>query len=418
MSGWLWSRSVIDRDEDDRDLTSLTVVRVGCLAESGDVWEPWRLLDPAGEVVEPVAAWLRDLQAAGRSALTQRSYGMDLLRWFRFLWAVDVAWNHATRAEARDFARWVRIADKPRSPSADAGIPNTVTGSPSRATSMRPAHAATARACCEGSTSSTARPGSGPMVNPFPLARRQRRAHAHHDPMEPFRNERSGLYRPRQVQRVPHSIPDGKFNDLFAQLSSHRDRALVAFWVSSGARASELLGCRQRDADPGQQLITVVRKGTRAVQQVPASPDAFVWLRLYQAQTRGLVPAKADDPLWWTLRRPLRPLTYHAAYRMFCRANAALGANWTLHDLRHTAAYRMARDPEMPLTDVQWVLGHALLSTTQIYTTPLPEDVITGVLAHHARRADQAAPSSSDVGLPMASYRPETLNVLFGQGTA
>ncbi len=50
---------------------------------------------------------------------------------------------------------------------------------------------------------------------------------------------------------------------------------------------------------------------------------------------------------------------------MFNRANAALGANWSLHDLRHTAAYRMARDPQMPLTDVQWVLGHAHLSTTQ-----------------------------------------------------
>ena len=83
-----------------------------------------------------------------------------------------------------------------------------------------------------------------------------------------------------------------------AQLVSHRDRALVAFCVSSGARASELLGCRQRDADPGQQLITVVRKGSRVVQQVPASPDAFVWLRLYQAQMLGLVSAKADDPLW------------------------------------------------------------------------------------------------------------------------
>ena len=160
----------------------------------------------------------------------------------------------------------------------------------------------------------------------------------------------------------------------------------------------------------------MVRKGTRAIQQVPASPDAFVWLRLYQAQMRGLVPAKTDDPLWWTLRKPFRPLTYHAAYRMFCRANAALGTNYSLHDLRHTAAYRMARDREMPLTDVQWVLGHALLSTTQIYTTPLPEDVITGVLAHHARRAAQAAPSSS-ASLPV-SYRPETLNILFGKGTA
>jgi integrase len=190
-------------------------------------------------------------------------------------------------------------------------------------------------------------------------------------------------------------------------------------WVSSGARASELLGARQRDADSGQQLITVVRKGTRAIQQVPASPDAFVWLRLYQAQMHGLVPAKGDEPLWWTLRRPFQPLAYHAAYRMFCRANAALGANWSLHDLRHTAAYRMARDPEMPLTDVQWVLGHALLSTPQIYLTPLTEDVIAGVLAHHARRAGQTMQTSSvPASLPVVSYRPEALNILFGEGTA
>jgi integrase len=80
--------------------------------------------------------------------------------------------------------------------------------------------------------------GSGPMVNPFPLARRGGRAHAHHNPMDLYRNERSGLYRPRHVQRVPRSIPDEKFNELFAQLGSHRDRALVAFWVSTGARAS------------------------------------------------------------------------------------------------------------------------------------------------------------------------------------
>ena len=61
---------------------------------------------------------------------------------------------------------------------------------------------------------------------------------------------------------------------------------------------------------------------------------------------------------------------------MFVRANASLGANWTLHDLRHSAAYRMARDPDMPLTDVQWVLGHAHLSTTQLYVTAPLEDVI------------------------------------------
>ncbi len=71
--------------------------------------------------------------------------------------------------------------------------------------------------------------------------------------------------------------------------------------------------------------------------------------------------------MWWTLRRLFRQLGYHAAYGMFHRANVLLGANWSLHDLRQLAAYRMARDPAMPLTDVQWVLGHAHLTTTQLY---------------------------------------------------
>jgi len=56
---------------------------------------------------------------------------------------------------------------------------------------------------------------------------------------------------------------------------------------------------------------------------------------LYQLQMQDLVPAGRDRPLWWTLRRPFRALSYHAAYRMFTRASAAVGANWSLHDLRH-----------------------------------------------------------------------------------
>jgi site-specific recombinase XerD len=88
---------------------------------------------------------------------------------------------------------------------------------------------------------------------------------------------------------------------LFAQLGSRRDRALVAFWVSTGARASELLGATVADVDPGQQLIKVIRKGTRAMQPLPAAADAFVWLRLYQVQLAGMAPSGRDQPLWWTL---------------------------------------------------------------------------------------------------------------------
>ncbi|MDJ1136835.1 tyrosine-type recombinase/integrase [Streptomyces iconiensis] len=413
---------MIERDGQDRDLRSLVVPRVGALLETRDVWEPYRLLDPAGTIVEPVAMYLKDLQGIGRPATTQRSYGMDLLRWFRFLWAIRTPWDQATRDEARDFSRWIQISDKPRRPGAIAAsaIPNPVTGKAGPGRKYAPTTCGHSESVLRGFYDFHRDAGSGPMVNPFPLARRGGRAHAHHNPMDLYRNERSGLYRPRHVQRVPRSIPDEKFNELFAQLGSHRDRALVAFWVSTGARASELLGARYGDADPGQQLITVVRKGTRAIQQLPASPDAFVWLRLYQAQMHGLAPTGIDDPLWWTLRRPFRELGYHAAYRMFSRANAALGANWSLHDLRHTAAYRMARDPDMSLTDVQWVLGHAHLSTTQLYLTPLTEDVIAEVLAHHVRRsaAGSTATTVQNNGPSAPSYRPEALNILFGEGTA
>ncbi|MGI9005858.1 MAG: tyrosine-type recombinase/integrase [Streptosporangiaceae bacterium] len=365
---------------------------------------------------------------------------MDLLRWFRFCWAIEAPWDQATRSEARDFCRWLQVAAKPGSPrwraergeaasdtAADAGVTplagrtaNPVTGK------LAPGgrYAASTAAHCESVLRQfydfRLEGGSGPLVNPFPLDRDRRggRANAHRNPMDPSRNQRSGLFRPRLVQRIPRSIPDERFSELFARLTSHRDRALVAFWVSTGARAAELLGAVAGDADAGQQLITVIRKGTRVMQQLPASPDAFVWLRLYQAQMQGLVPGGLDQPLWWTLRRPFRQLAYHAAHRMFTRTSAVLGANWTLHDLRHTAASRMARDPAMPLTDVQWVLGHARLSTTQQYVTPLPGDVIASVAAFHARRAaPQIMPEGGDRDVPSSGYRPESLKVLFGDGT-
>jgi hypothetical protein len=99
---------------------------VGSLIATEDPWEPFRLLDPSGD---PVAA------------ATQRSYGMALLRWFRFLWAVKVPWREATRAEARDFSLWIQITAKPdrshwRSPDKPLAVTpktvNPVTGSRTR----------------------------------------------------------------------------------------------------------------------------------------------------------------------------------------------------------------------------------------------------------------------------------------------
>jgi site-specific recombinase XerD len=229
--------------------------------------------------------------------------------------------------------------------------------------------------------------------------------------MEPFEAGRVGRYRPKVPARMPRAIPDEVFNEIFARLCSNRDRALVAFYVSSGARASELLSLTQGGVDPGRQLVTVVRKGSRQAQELPASLDAFVWLRLYQVEIEGLVPKGRRQPVFWTLRRPFRPLNYQAAHRMFARANDLAGTSATLHALRHTAAYRMAEDPALPLTDVQWVLGHARLSTTQVYLTPRKEDVVRRVLAHYGDQVRQAA--EHRVPPPAPGYSQESLDVLF-----
>ncbi|HET6482881.1 MAG TPA: site-specific integrase, partial [Actinoplanes sp.] len=182
-----------------------------------------------------------------------------------------------------------------------------------------------------------------PLVNPFPKARGvDEHLNAHHNPMQPFRRpSRRAVYQPKEPKPAPRSIPDQAFSELFAALDCNRDRALVAFYMSTGARASELLGVCQGLVVPEEQVISVVRKGSRALQRLPASTDAFVWLRLYQQETRDLVPKGPKEALWWTLRRPFRPLTYDATRMVFNKANTALGANWTLHDLRHSAAKRM-----------------------------------------------------------------------------
>ena len=262
---------------------------------------------PAVMWSEPVAVFLRELLAAGRSAATLRSYGMDLLRWWRFLHAVDVGWDRATRVEARDFSCWIQLTVKQRrlATQSDTGWSSVVSGAPNSVTGKAAPSDGYAPATVAHSETVLARllrfsPGCRHRPDPEPVSARsvpsvRTRARAPQPDGRVAARERVGRYRPKVPNRIPRAIPDERFNELFAALPSNRDRALVAFWISTGVRASELLGTRQCDVDPGQQLITVVRKGTRAAQQVPASADAFVWLRLYQQELHGEIP-RGPDP--------------------------------------------------------------------------------------------------------------------------
>lgn len=121
-------------------------------------------------------------------------------------------------------------------------------------------------------------------------------------------------------------------------MRSHRDRALLTLFLSTGARANELLGVRGDRVDWSRQQVWVVSKGTRALQPVPASPEALVHLARYFDEHGTPGP---EEIIWRTLRGAPRPLSYFAARRVLQRANERLGTDWTQHDLQHTTITRM-----------------------------------------------------------------------------
>jgi integrase len=320
----------------------LSVPMVGSLVQTNDSWEPFRLVDPTGAVVDAASAFFRDLQAAGRSEATIRSYGMDLLRWFRFLWAIEVPWQRATRVEARDFRGgcWWQASQFAR--TGDGRRLFRRRGSARSPTRRRCARIA--KRSCGRSTTSIWMPAPGRWSTRFRWTGRGEGA-------VPTRitirwNQTGTSARacigPSVSSRIPRSIPDEEFNKIFARLPSHRYRALVAFYVSTGARASELLSATQGGVDPGSGAIAVTRRGSRAIQELPASSDAFVWLRASSGPDAGPCSARPTSAAVVDFPNSVAAIDLSRGASMFERAGQAAGSTATLHALRHIISATLA----------------------------------------------------------------------------
>ncbi len=192
--------------------------------------------------------------------------------------------------------------------------------------------------------------------------------HRHHGvPMGVAGSARS----PKLDRRLPAYLDRGEVDRLFAALEARaegedplalRELAIVEVFYSTGMRLAELAGLRLERLDLLSDQVRVLGKG-RKERILPLGSRAVRALRRYLAAR----PQAADRGAVFLSRRG-RPLAPRSIQRIVRRAFAAVGLDGLrVHSLRHSFATHLL-DAGADLRAVQELLGHASLSTTQVYT--------------------------------------------------
>jgi integrase/recombinase XerD len=148
-----------------------------------------------------------------------------------------------------------------------------------------------------------------------------------------------------------------------------RDRAMIELLYATGLRVSELVGVRFGDLHLDEQYLICVGKGSKE-RLVPMGEQAADWIRRYQREARGRLTAaasRARDVVFVNARGG--KLTRVGFWKILKghgrRAN--LPRTLSPHVLRHSFATHLLENGA-DLRAIQLMLGHADLSTTQIYT--------------------------------------------------
>ncbi|HEV7501992.1 MAG TPA: site-specific tyrosine recombinase XerD [Vicinamibacteria bacterium] len=185
------------------------------------------------------------------------------------------------------------------------------------------------------------------------------------DPME-------NLRAPRAFTALPRYLTPAQVESLLAAPDvatplGLRDRALLEVLYATGLRASELVGLRAADIDLEVGILTCFGKG-RKERLVPLGAEARRWIVRYLQEVRGgLAPAAPTAELFLNPRG--RRLTRMGLWGIVRRHAVTAGVEATLtpHVLRHSfATHLLERGAD--LRALQAMLGHADISTTQIYT--------------------------------------------------
>src|SRR5436305_2422124 len=187
-----------------------------------------------------------------------------------------------------------------------------------------------------------------------------------------------GRLAPRRPRRLPDAPSSAEIEQLLGALEGDgalavRNRALVELVYSAGLRSAEAVGLDLGDVDFEQELVHVRRAKGGKERVIPLGEEAALWLARYLREARPALATGANDAFFLSARG--RRLDTSTLRRIVPHP----------HRLRHAFATHLL-EGGADLRTIQELLGHASLSTTQVYSHVDPR---------HLRRVyDRAHPRS------------------------
>jgi integrase/recombinase XerD len=178
---------------------------------------------------------------------------------------------------------------------------------------------------------------------------------------------------------APHASSDTRESQSLAL----RDRAMLEVFYAGALRVSEIIGVKLQDLKLDQGYLLVHGKGDKE-RIVPLGKSAQTALAEYLREARPLLAGHERTSPVLFLGRRAHALTRQRVWQVVREASSTLGRKASPHMLRHSCATHMVENGA-DLRTVQTILGHADISTTQVYTHVALDRLKTVYQKHHPR---------------------------------
>lgn len=167
-----------------------------------------------------------------------------------------------------------------------------------------------------------------------------------------------------------HALTRMELEKIRRNCSCKRDLAMVDVLYSTGCRVSELINMKFSDMDLENNSVKIIGKGKKH-NTVYLNTNAQISLNEYLKERKG-----SSDYIFVSHRAPYGKLTSRSVQRVFTDLGKKLNIVLSPHIMRHTSA-TLALQSGMPIEQVQKMLGHSSVATTQIYAEISQDDLAT-----------------------------------------